>query len=110
MPQHDPSDLIAERLYVMTLALEAALRDNEFADAQSLFDARSDLLDQIEANPPASSATLARVSRVNQRIELDMMTRSRALASEIEKGIRGLNAHKAYRSSHGHSPGSSTNA
>ncbi len=93
----EPSGVMAERMLVLTLALEAALREDNFQDAQVLFDERSNLIDLVGQNPPSNNSTLARIIKINKRIELAMVEKSQRIAAELRKGIRGKQAHRAYR-------------
>ena len=92
---------MAERLLILTLALETALKEDNFADAQALFDERGAIIDQMDRGAPTHVATMLRVIKINKQIETEMIERGRQVAIELRKGARGKLAHKAYRSSHG---------
>lgn len=94
----DAREPIAQRLLVLTLALEAALREENFLGAQALFDERAPLLNQLAQFAPSNSATLQHVVKVNKRIEIEMVERSRQIAEQLKVGSRGVKAHKAYNS------------
>ena len=83
---------------MLTLALESALREENFAGAQALFEERAPLLNQLAQFAPSNSATLNHVLKVNKRIETEMIDRSRQVAEQLRIGTRGVKAHKAYNS------------
>lgn len=85
-----------ERLLVLTLALEAALQEDDFSDAQALFSERAKILDEIEKTGTNCTKEVATLQQINARIQLSMIERSRNLSSEIEKGFRGRKALRAY--------------
>ena len=85
-----------DRLLVLTLALEAALKEDNLTDAQSLFDARSIVIQQIEQLPLADPTQLNAVAEVDKRIEAAMVIKTQAIASELRKGAVGKAAQRAY--------------
>lgn len=92
----EKSEATAERLLVLTLALESALKDGNYADAQTLFDERAHVIDLVGQNPPKNMSTLHQVQAINQRIELDMVEKSNRVTEALRKNANGMRAHKAY--------------
>lgn len=93
----EAANFLAERLFVLTLALEAALAEEDYTDAKALFQQRADVLNELERDPPTNQATLAKIEKVNKRIEASMLQKSQLLATKLRANNRGMEALKAYR-------------
>lgn len=63
-----PRKPVIERLVVLTLALEEALRGESWAEADSLFQARADALEAVFDDPDVTSADLAPVLAADDRL------------------------------------------
>jgi hypothetical protein len=88
-----------ERLRLITLALEASIREGDYAATAALFEERSSLIARIASSAPNAThaSALAAAEREGRRLLcLVQHWRSEALA-QIETGRTGRRAAQAYR-------------
>jgi hypothetical protein len=92
-----PKQSLAERLLVLTLALEASLQQENWSEASALFGEREALLGQIEAAGSIPISDARRIADIEKRILELLSARRAAVLQGFRDGAQERNATKVYR-------------
>lgn len=91
-------DQALDRLLLLTLTLEDALRREDYDEADSLFRQRDRAMDQIAPlGIPRSNPKVAQILASDQRLGLFLATRSQEAAEAIRRVQNQTRARRAYQ-------------
>lgn len=95
--QHNSLDSVAQRLLVITLAIESAVQNKARGELSTLFVERESILDQLqEFGNNLNHPVLAEVERIDIRVQAEMTKTLGALRKEIQNMDQGMKAHRSY--------------
>jgi hypothetical protein len=88
---------VIERLVVLTLALEEALRGEAWTEADSLFQARADALEAVFNDPEVTSADLAPVLAADDRLHRSLESSRNEVVDLLKHSREARSAAFRYR-------------